>query len=237
MRRPRDLRFPLAPVSLLPPTLRPAFGSSFGAGVSDALNWAGNADYVFDFQSNMARLPTGTAPVTSLAGWTTSGSPTLSSAGLSVTGAQTAFVSGLSIPASPFTLFVDGSATADDGVQKALAQLDDGSLNNRIFIFRDTANALIVTSVTGGVGTTNTGPAQSGAFSVKAAGVQSANTVKRAFNGTPGTAAAATDPVGPLTRIQFGSRTGFTTCINGVVRRVAIFTRALSDAELVALTT
>jgi hypothetical protein len=150
-------------------------------------------------------------------------------------GAASASVGGLSL-SYPLTIVATGvlPSITPTGIQAFLAQLDDGSNTNRSTLQTNNAQQGAVVTASGNVVQANLslGNLAAGTPYTMALRVAS-NDVGASSNGSAVTkTATATLPVGPATRLQIGNGAG--SSWDGFVRRVTIYPRAFSDAELQA---
>lgn len=138
----------------------------------------------------------------------------------------------------PLTMFVEFERAFDTGNGVTLLRLDDGTDPERAILginatdlSRTVVAAANVTQADVTVaGTTTVGVTQ------KLAGAIETNRVSTCRNGTLGTPdTLATMPATPTT-LRFGVNTGTLTQPFSYLRRVAIFNRALTDAQLQAVT-
>ncbi len=145
-------------------------------------------------------------------------------------------VSGIAYPVSLFCEWQWITSTA--GSRFTVGVNVNGSDTNRSYLriaSNDTVRAIMST---GGVEQAAVSPGVTSLTGVvyKQAGRFAANDVNCAINGTVGSAdTSATDPTAP-TIIRFGSTDSGTEQPFGYLRRAALFNRALSDAELQAVT-
>lgn len=135
----------------------------------------------------------------------------------------------------PFTLFADGHMeTALDTETRVFAQLSDGSNARRVLLYRSAAGAAVclVSWATGQTATVSvagmTGPRR-----LRLALAFDGQAWRGACDGVALGPLAAQMPAG-LNRLDIGCRPGGS--LNGWVKRVALHRRALSQAELNALT-
>lgn len=161
---------------------------------------------------------------------TTTASATRAADSLSVTG-----VTGLTYPLSLYAEFEPSSAT---GVSQEILQLDDSTSNERSLLRRNSSGPAIAVSVAGGV--TQATPTSAANMNVgttyKLAARFATDSVRLALSAVLATEdTSATNPASPNT-IRFGTAVGGGSPAYGYIRRAAIFSRALSDGELQALT-
>ena len=160
--------------------------------------------------------------------------PTTTASATRATDVLTVPVSGIDYPLSLFAEFERAVATAGN---EWLLQIDDGSANNRAAIrVNGTPTASSITVAT----TQQSGETVAGSLALsttyKEALRVTTNDIKLARGGTLSSGdTAATNPATPTT-IRFGKDTGTGVEPFGYLRRAAIWTRALSDAELQAVT-
>jgi hypothetical protein len=162
---------------------------------------------------------------------TTTASATRAADSLSVTG-----VTGLAYPLSLYAEFEPSSAT---GVSQDILQLDDSTSNERALLRRNSAGPASAKSVAGGV--TQATPPSAANMNVgtayKLAARFAIDSVRLALSAVLATEdTSATNPATPNT-IRFGTAVGGGSPAYGYLRRLAIYSRALTDAELQAVTT
>ena len=176
--------------------------------------------------------------ISALNGLVTITTPQLSSSGLLVDSAASAGTVALSaLPGwdeSAFSIVVEFSQAVDSIVFDNIVQVDDGDNNDRVAISVDGTNNEIQCNVDAvGVNTFNTNPAVGGyTTGVAKVGVAvTTNHAQIAVNGTVNAAdTSITMPTG-LTTLRLGVNVG-TLFLDGHLRRLRIFNRVLSGAEL-----
>jgi len=162
---------------------------------------------------------------------TTTGSATRAADSLTVTG-----VTGLDYP---LTLYAEFERASDRGADSGVFEVNSGSSNDRALLNVSSSDLMQVYARTSSVDQVNATIA--GALAIgtvyKTAARISTNDSRHALGGTLGTQdTSCTNPATP-SKIVFGNQNSGTVPIYGYLRRLAIFSRALSDAELQALTT
>ena len=133
------------------------------------------------------------------------------------------------------TLYVEASPQASNVATMALADINNGTVNERVGLFKlgTTGNAALIALVSGSVqGSTN-----SGAWTAtgKLAGAYKLDDFASSLNGS----AAAIDPTGTIptvTQLNLGRRGDGGNILTGHLRRFTYYPRRLSNAELVSIT-
>lgn len=161
---------------------------------------------------------------------TTGSSATRAADSLTVTG-----VSGLDYP---LTLYAEFERAVDTGTASGLLRVDNATNNERAFIYVSGSDVAQAVSSTGGVD--QAAPTVAGAIAIntvtRIAARFSTNSVQIARGGTLGTEdTSATNP-SSISRVEIGTTNGASHAYS-YLRRLAIFSRALSDAELTAIST
>ena len=161
---------------------------------------------------------------------TTTGSATRAADSLTVTG-----VSGLDYP---LTLYAEFERASDSGAHSGVFEVNSGSSNDRALLNINSSDLMQVyarTSSVDQVSATIDGALAIGTVYKTAARI-STNDSRHALGGTLGTQdTSCTNPATP-SKIVFGNQNSETLPIFGYLRRAALFTRALTDAELQAIT-
>lgn len=141
-------------------------------------------------------------------------------------------------PGASYTMYIQGTANVPTnvGASKTMGQIDDGSNNNRLAFFVNTARAPRGLLASGGVTQSNmtTGSLTEGVRGRLAESVVSGSQIY-AFNGTAVTDTAATLPVTP-SRIAVGSDATPTAWWNGTIERIIVYNTTQSSAFLTSLT-
>lgn len=161
---------------------------------------------------------------------TTTGSATRAADSLTVTG-----VTGQDYPVS---LFAQIEREADTGGASGLLRVDNATNNERAFIYVNGSDLAQAVSSAGGVDQAS--PTVAGAIALNTvtqiAARFNTNSVRIARDRILGTEdVTATNP-SSISKIEIGTTNG-SSPLYGYLRRAAIFSRALSDGELQALTT
>lgn len=174
-------------------------------------------------------------PQLELGAFTTSPIRTTSAAAARATDTVTEALTGTS--EGSLVIHAKTAPGAVSGTNQALFQWDDGTADNRIFVYRDAANNNVLCSVvTGGVtqALINLG-AVAHDTNFKVGFSWEVNDFVAVLNGgSPGTDTSATVPTG-LTTIRHG-RTTFGLFWGGLIQRTAVFPTWQSGAQLQALT-
>ena len=214
-----------------------ATGSGYGAaaasvaGTAQVLTITGNGTVTFTVSGtplyvNVEAGAYGTSPIVT--------------AGASVTReADVASVSALSaLMTPPCTVIASADLFNLDAVARVLVELNEGTgTGNRTNMQRNASNAAAVIASSGGAAQTValSVAGKTGARTLSMGLRLQATTYNAVADGVMGTETAWTPPVG-LAKISFGT-TGFAGGImRGYVKRARIFPRALTDAEMQALT-
>lgn len=150
-----------------------------------------------------------------------------------------AAVASIPTPSAGHTLFVEFEPIGFGVSNQALVQFDDGTQSNRSFIFIAISGLLTHLCQTGGVTQANDligGSAVTVGTVYKAALRVEANNFRGAVNGALGTLdSSGTIPTAP-TVFRPGTNSAGATPANSYIKRAQLIPRALSDAELQALT-
>jgi hypothetical protein len=168
------------------------------------------------------------------AGWLGASSPILTTNAQVTRAADSLVLAGSTSFSAPLTMFVEVAIDANIGQGQVLVGVDDTTLNERITLTHNNSTGLRIQVVTGGATQANdaAGLMTPGVVS-KFAGAAATNNVRSVKDGgTPTSDTTATMPTG-LSRAALMTTSGTTF---GYIRRVAIFNRALTDAELQAIT-
>ena len=161
---------------------------------------------------------------------TTTASATRAADSLTVTG-----VTGLDYP---LTLYAEFERASDRGADSGVFEVNSGSSNDRALLNVSSSDLMQVYARTSSVDQVNATIA--GALAIgtvyKTAARISTNDSRHALGGTLGTQdTSCTNPATP-SKIVFGNQNSETLPIYGYLRRAALFTRALTNAELQAIT-
>ena len=161
---------------------------------------------------------------------TTTASATRAADSLTVTG-----VTGLDYP---LTLYAEFERASDSGAHSGVFEVNSGSSNDRALLNINSSDLMQVyarTSSVDQVSATIDGALAIGTVYKTAARI-STNDSRHALGGTLGTQdTSCTNPATP-SKIVFGNQNSETLPIYGYLRRAALFTRALTNAELQAIT-
>lgn len=134
------------------------------------------------------------------------------------------------------SLYLAGRVPISSGVTSVLGQLDDGTDNNRIVVYRHTDNKLYARVVVGGADQANLdlGAVSAGASIKVAMRVEQDNFAASLNGGTVVTDTSGSVPA--VTSLRPG-RSVAGTHWNDAVGRAALYTAKLTDAELASITT
>jgi hypothetical protein len=161
-------------------------------------------------------------------------SPIVTTGAAATRAADVPYVDGLSVLA-PFSLVASGTLPTDTASgQKHLANLGQGAdSNNRVILFRGVSNNAVVQGIIAGSGVLNVSSTFTGAGQLDAAMSHDGATFRGAIEGVA-TATVTSAGYGstPLTRLSLGCGVTGATQLNGYLRRVQVYRRALTDAEL-----
>lgn len=180
--------------------------------------------YVWGAQLEAAAFPSSYIP-------TTTASATRAADSLSITG-----VTGLDYPLS---LFAEFERAVDTGSTESFFMVDSGNATNRAELYVEASDIANVFVRSGGATQANiaVGSAVSVGTTVKTATRVAVNDCNIARSGTLGTAdTSVTAPTTPTT-VRFGLNFAGNTPCFGYLRRAAIWSRALTDAELQSVST
>lgn len=148
----------------------------------------------------------------------------------------------LTVPVSgidyPLTLYAEFERASDSGTDTGVFEVNNGTTTDRALLNINSSDLMQVYARTSSVDQVNATIA--GALAIgtvyKTAARISTNDSRHALGGTLGTQdTSCTNPATP-SKIVFGNQNSGTVPIYGYLRRLAIFSRALSDGELQALT-
>jgi hypothetical protein len=186
---------------------------------------AGSGIYIAFAQAEAGSFPTSPIITTGAAGTRGQDNPFV--------GTLPRFASGLTLLAEVETLrSVAGS------VNEYLTTISDNTLNNRISLFRTASAATLASRVTNGGSSTNPGDIASGVgLGIVRAGMSVQ--AGRAISAAGGILSSASTPAAIPTYEQVTIGTGENQVLgpfNAYIRRIRIIPRAVSDAELVSLT-
>lgn len=228
-----------------PLTVRPAVRSAVRSATRTLLSLLDEATaelglapyHYWDFTRNRALIAgADVGAVTASPGWTASAALVMDANGLSVTTETiSATLSGVSYPC---TIFVEANRIVDAGATQTIMQIDNNSNAERVTLIVTSADLINGQTIVASASNASPSPAVSSVIGTtfKAAIRAELNNVNAAANGTLGTNdTIATMPAAP-THIRFGSNASGITKAQSYIRRAAIFTSALSNAELQAVT-
>lgn len=182
-----------------------------------------NGVYIWGAQLEAASFPSSYIP-------TTTASATRAADSLTVTG-----VTGLDYPLS---LYAEFERASDSGTDTGVFEVNNGTTTDRALLNINSSDLMQVYARTSSVDQVNATIA--GALAIgtvyKTAARISTNDSRHALGGTLGTQdTSCTNPATP-SKIVFGNQNSGTVPIYGYLRRLALFSRALSDGELQAVT-
>lgn len=138
-------------------------------------------------------------------------------------------------PRGDFTVFVEVDVQ-EHAISEALFSIDDGTLSNRLTLYRDAAGTLNLQSINAGVESVLQQADKSGARRIRASIASRAGSTSLSVDGAAVLTLPANRPLN-LTQMWLGliSIAG-QAHLNGQVRRVMILPRALDDTALQAVT-
>jgi hypothetical protein len=151
--------------------------------------------------------------------------------------ADVGYISGLTVP-SAWTLSESHVAQGALVNLNVAAELNDGSVNNRAFTAQNGSATLFANVTVGGAGGAGASITVPTSGNVNAAITTSGSNLLFAANGSAVSTAATSLPANTsLTRLYVGNRADTARAFGGSIRRVVIYPRAMSNAELQAITT
>jgi hypothetical protein len=152
--------------------------------------------------------------------------------------ADVGYISGLTVP-SAFTLYASGIVPAADTVSnKIITTLGVGTDNqNRASIIRFTTATMSPLIYNAGSGAGPSGYGVTPGNRVNAAMTLGGGNSSFTLDGNTVITAAAPSPTGSINRLTLGARNDDAVQYNAPIRRIVIYPRAMSNAELQAITT
>lgn len=151
--------------------------------------------------------------------------------------ADVGYISGLTVP-SAWTLLESHVAQGALVNLNVAAELNDGSTNNRAFTAQNGSASIFSNSIVGGSGGAGAAITVPTSGNVSAAITTSGSNLLFAASGSAVSTAATSLPANTsLTRLYVGNRSDAVRPFGNSIRRIVIYPRAMSNAELQAITT